>query len=173
MRGRYIRLVLRQRACDLPPQIAAVMSPTCTIPYEVLLEFANNTHDSATMQVLHGEDGSLTGAIILLHRGESISLVLTAGTPYKYAVKQNGKEVNLNVKIWNDTQCALADVLGARIPRRQGFQLFFMTEAGDCKIFMLRSYSHAIRLSHSPSYFRSTASIILLTLYPYRNASET
>lgn len=71
------------------------MSPTCTLPYEVLLEFINDTVYSATMQVLRYEDGTRSGATILLHSGETISLVLTAGQPYKYAIRQHGKEASL------------------------------------------------------------------------------
>lgn len=72
------------------------MSPTCTIPYEVLFEIANNTSHPATMQVLRRTDGATTGATIYMHRGENVSLVLTAGLPYKYAVKQHGREVNIS-----------------------------------------------------------------------------
>lgn len=72
------------------------MSPTCTIPYEVLFELSNNSEHPATMQVLRGSDGSRTGATILMHRGENVSLVLTAGTSYKYGVKQHGREVNIS-----------------------------------------------------------------------------
>ncbi|OCH95827.1 hypothetical protein OBBRIDRAFT_504820 [Obba rivulosa] len=86
------------------------MSPTCTIPYEVLFEFVNDTLHAATMQVLRREDASRTGATILIHRGENISLVLTAGAPYKYAVKLLGRELNVSVKVWQDTRCQLSGV---------------------------------------------------------------
>ncbi|KAI0652245.1 hypothetical protein C8Q79DRAFT_1005462 [Trametes meyenii] len=89
------------------------MSPTCTIPYEVLLEFLNDTPDAATMQVLRREDGGQAGPVILLHQGESISLVLTAGTTYNYAIRQPPREAELSVKIWSDTQCNLLDVFRA------------------------------------------------------------
>ncbi|KAI0963781.1 hypothetical protein AcW1_000759 [Taiwanofungus camphoratus] len=87
--------------------------PTSTVPYEVLFELANNTPDPATMQVLRQDNGSRTGATILMHRGENISLVLTAGSPYKYAVKQRGKGANLSVKLWQDTQCNVSDIFDA------------------------------------------------------------
>ncbi|KAI0348479.1 hypothetical protein BDW22DRAFT_1350696 [Trametopsis cervina] len=92
------------------------MSPTCTLPYEVLFELVNDTKHSATMQVLRHEDGMRSGATILMHSGETISLVLTAGLPYKYGIRQRGKEGRLSVKIWNDTQCNIADVFAASIP---------------------------------------------------------
>lgn len=78
-----------------PPAALVSMSPTCTLPYEVLFDFVNDTVHSATMQVLRYEDGTRSGATLLIHSGESISLVLTAGLPYKYALRQHGKEANL------------------------------------------------------------------------------
>lgn len=75
---------------------SASMSPTCTLPYEILFEFMNDTTHSATMQVLRHDDGTRAGATILLHPGEAISLVLTAGQPYKYSVRQHGKEALLS-----------------------------------------------------------------------------
>ncbi|KAI8981293.1 hypothetical protein BD414DRAFT_420109 [Trametes punicea] len=89
------------------------MSPTCTIPYEVLLEIYNTTHHPVTMQVQRREDGEQAGPVIYLHEGESISLVLTAGVAYKYAIKQPPREAELSVKIWSDTQCSLVDVFKA------------------------------------------------------------
>lgn len=75
---------------------SASMSPTCTLPYEILFEFMNDTTHSATMQVLRHDDGTRAGATILLHPGEVISLVLTAGQPYKYSIRQHGKEALLS-----------------------------------------------------------------------------
>lgn len=72
------------------------MSPTCTIPYEVLLEFINDSPDCVTLQVFRQEDGTQTGAMLLIHEGESISLVLTAGCLYQYGLRQRGKEVNVS-----------------------------------------------------------------------------
>ena len=72
------------------------MSPTCTLPYEVLFELANDTPYSATVQVLRSEDSTRVGPAILLHSDEHLALVLTAGRPYKYAVRQHGKEANLS-----------------------------------------------------------------------------
>ncbi|KAI0704959.1 hypothetical protein BC835DRAFT_1225120, partial [Cytidiella melzeri] len=84
--------------------------------YEVLLELVNNTTHTATMQVLRHEDGTRSGATILMHSGETISLVLTAGLPYKYGIRQHGKEASLSVKIWNDTLCNIRDVFVASAP---------------------------------------------------------
>lgn len=52
--------------------------PGRTEEYEVLLDFTNDTHDPATVQLLR-DYGRTTNAIVLLHPGESITLVLDAG----------------------------------------------------------------------------------------------
>lgn len=52
--------------------------PARTEEYEVLLDFTNDTHDPATVQLLR-DYGRTTNAIVLLHPGESITLVLDAG----------------------------------------------------------------------------------------------
>ncbi|KAK7694834.1 hypothetical protein QCA50_002022 [Cerrena zonata] len=89
------------------------MSPTCTIPYEVLLEFINDTPDCVTLQVFRQEDGTQTGAMLLVHEEESISLVLTAGCLYQYGLRQRGKEVNVSVKVWQDVQFKISTLLSA------------------------------------------------------------
>ena len=72
------------------------MSPACTIPYEVLFDVVNDTPYAATFQTLRVDNGLRAGPTILLHGGEAISLVLTAGQPYQYAVRQHGKQANLS-----------------------------------------------------------------------------
>lgn len=52
--------------------------PARTEGYEVLLDFVNDTHDSATIQLLRNY-GRNSGAIVLLQPGESVTLVLDAG----------------------------------------------------------------------------------------------
>jgi len=106
------------------------MSPTCTIPYEVLFEFINDTSDTATMQVLRREDGSRTGATLLMHRGENLSLVLTAGSAYKYTIKQRGEELIISVKVWQDTQCTLSAVFSGSLPTQENNSSAFLTENG-------------------------------------------
>lgn len=54
--------------------------PARTEDYEVLLDFVNDTHDCATVQLLR-DYGRNTGTTVLLRPGESITLVLDAGQP--------------------------------------------------------------------------------------------
>jgi len=72
----------------------------------VLLEFTNDTLDAATLQLMRGDDEfSSGGAMILLHRQESVSLVLNAGSTYRYALKQGRREIEISVRTWQDIQC--------------------------------------------------------------------
>lgn len=85
--------------------------PARTEGYEVLLDFVNDTHDCATIQLLR-DYGRNAGAIVLLQPGESVTLVLDAGTfcsintsgrlsypppgsIYQYALKTRSKVVNV------------------------------------------------------------------------------
>ncbi|KZT72746.1 hypothetical protein DAEQUDRAFT_722359 [Daedalea quercina L-15889] len=78
--------------------------PTSTVPYEILLDFVNDMTEPTTIRVLRQDNGMRTGAAMLLNSGENLSLVLTAGTPYKYALVQGCTEAVLSVKVWQDTQ---------------------------------------------------------------------
>lgn len=62
--------------------------------YEVCLDFTNDTHDCATIQLLR-DYGRSTSAIVLLHPGESVTLILDAGSVYKYALKSRTKVANV------------------------------------------------------------------------------
>ncbi|KAJ3490566.1 hypothetical protein NLI96_g1368 [Meripilus lineatus] len=85
--------------------------PGLSEAYEVLLDFTNDTHDAATVQLLR-DYGRGTNAIVLLHPGESITLVLDAGarftspnalwmiytspgSVYQYALKTRSKVANV------------------------------------------------------------------------------
>jgi len=74
--------------------------PAPTQSYEVLLDFTNDTHDCATIQLLR-DYGRNTSTAVLLHPGESVALVLDAGFVYKYALKSRSKVANVRcVNTW-------------------------------------------------------------------------
>ncbi|CAL1695446.1 unnamed protein product [Somion occarium] len=75
------------------------------------------------MQVFRGEDGTRTGATLLIHRGESISLVLTAGSLYQYGLRHRGREANVSVKVWQDVQCRLSTIFSGSILHRSQEEL--------------------------------------------------
>ncbi|KAI0800891.1 hypothetical protein C8Q74DRAFT_1190506 [Fomes fomentarius] len=80
-----------------------------TTQYEVLLDFTNDTHDCATVQ-LQRDYGRGTGAIVLLHPGESVTLVLDAGTVYKYALKTRTRVANVTARAWRDVNCTVSQL---------------------------------------------------------------
>lgn len=109
----------------------SVLMPTSTIPFEVLFEFTNYTLDAATLQLMRGDDGfSSGGGMILLHGRESVSLVLNAGSTYRYTVKQKARKAQISwvlsavrfrmqlivstflrrVRTWQDIQCNTSSV---------------------------------------------------------------
>ncbi|KAG6381247.1 hypothetical protein JVT61DRAFT_5651 [Boletus reticuloceps] len=91
------------------------------LSYEVCLDFTNDTHDCATIQLLH-DYGRSTSAIVLLHPGESVTLVLDAGSLYKYALKSRTKVANVSARSWRDIRCDISHLfsVGAspRTPQR-------------------------------------------------------
>ncbi|KAG2366619.1 hypothetical protein BDR07DRAFT_1274044 [Suillus spraguei] len=89
--------------------------PAITQPYEVLLDFTNDTHDCATIQLLRDYDRN-TSAVVLLHPGESLTLVLEAGSIYKYALKSHSKVANVSARSWRDIQCEISHLFAASPP---------------------------------------------------------
>ncbi|KIJ68360.1 hypothetical protein HYDPIDRAFT_24646 [Hydnomerulius pinastri MD-312] len=85
--------------------------------YEVLLDFTNDTHDCATIQLLR-DYGRNTSAIVLLHPGESITLVLDAGSVYKYALKSHSKVANVSARTWRDIRCEISQLFAGGSPTR-------------------------------------------------------
>lgn len=67
--------------------------PSIAQSYEVILDFTNDTHDSATVQLLR--DYGCSNRVVLLNPGETISLVLDAGDTYKYTLKTKTNVVNI------------------------------------------------------------------------------
>ncbi|GLB36228.1 hypothetical protein LshimejAT787_0305160 [Lyophyllum shimeji] len=95
--------------------------PTSTLPFEVLLEFTNDTSSAATVQLMRGESDASGGPSILLQRGENVSLVLSAGSTYHYRLRQSGRQARISVKTWQDTQCSVAKVLGGHYTREEAW----------------------------------------------------
>ena len=57
--------------------------------HDVLLDFTNDTHDYTSLQLLrdyNNRNGSTAGAV-LIPPGETVTLVLDAGSVYKYVLK--------------------------------------------------------------------------------------
>ncbi|TCD61316.1 hypothetical protein EIP91_008644 [Steccherinum ochraceum] len=84
--------------------------PGRTEAFEVLLDFTNDTHDAATIQLLKDYGRSASAAIVLLHPGESITLVLDAGVIYQYALKTRSKVANVTARTWRDVNCPVSQL---------------------------------------------------------------
>jgi hypothetical protein len=68
--------------------------PSHSQPYEVLLDFMNDTPNCVTIQLLR-DYGRNSGAIVLLYPGDTITLILDAGSVYRYALKSQSKVANV------------------------------------------------------------------------------
>ncbi|PPQ88661.1 hypothetical protein CVT25_010237 [Psilocybe cyanescens] len=85
--------------------------PTCTLPFEILLDFVNDTVDSCTLRLTRGnEDNFSNNATILLQPQDSISLVLNAGSTYQYTLKQKNRKGHVSVRVWKDVRITATDV---------------------------------------------------------------
>ena len=72
-----------------PPARLFKAMPGLIQSYDVLLDFTNDTHDYTSLQLLrdyNNRNGSTVGAV-LIPPGETVTLVLDAGSVYKYVLK--------------------------------------------------------------------------------------
>ncbi|KAI0788561.1 hypothetical protein C8Q75DRAFT_807771 [Abortiporus biennis] len=84
--------------------------PGLTQEYEVLLDFTNDTHDATTVQLLR-DYGRSPSATVLLQPGESVTLVLDAGSIYQYALKTRSKVANVTARTWRNVNCTVSQVI--------------------------------------------------------------
>lgn len=91
--------------------------PTSTVPYEVLFDFTNDTNDLVTVQPIAQNDGiSSRGAILLMKEGDNVSLVLTAGCTYQYALQHRSKKAYISVRTWQDLLCTTSVIFSGTLP---------------------------------------------------------
>lgn len=62
--------------------------PTSTVPFEVSLDFLNDTSRPAMLQLSRG-DAQVSGSATTLYPQETISLILDAGSTYHYILTQH------------------------------------------------------------------------------------
>ncbi|KAF8507112.1 hypothetical protein F5888DRAFT_72285 [Russula emetica] len=96
--------------------------PAITQDYEVLLVITNDSHDCATVQLLR-DYGRNTGAIVLLQPTEAVTLVLEAGSTYKYVIKTQSKLVSVSVRTWRDVQCTVSQLFSSTVTTSQPISL--------------------------------------------------
>jgi len=77
--------------------------PTSTDPYQVTLDFINDTDRPQSLQVENG-------ASSLIPARDNVLLVLIAGSVYKYHASLDERSADLVVIIWEGAQLNLTDV---------------------------------------------------------------
>ncbi|KAF9785557.1 hypothetical protein BJ322DRAFT_1006454 [Thelephora terrestris] len=80
--------------------------------YDVLLDFTNDTHDFTSLQLLrdfNNRNGSTAGAV-LIPPGETVTLVLDAGSVYKYVLKTCTKVASVTARTWRDVDCPVSSL---------------------------------------------------------------
>ncbi|KAI0051766.1 hypothetical protein FA95DRAFT_1554298 [Auriscalpium vulgare] len=92
--------------------------PAISDDYEVLLSIANDTHDCATVQLARDYSRGM-GAVVLLQPGEDVTLVLEAGSTYKYVLKARSKLGSVSVRAWRDQNCSVSQVFASAGPQLQ------------------------------------------------------
>jgi hypothetical protein len=70
--------------------------PGLTANYSVTFDLTNDTPDPATVQLQRDYNTLSSGpGVVLLHPGESVSLVLDAGAAYRYCLKTRSHVANV------------------------------------------------------------------------------
>ncbi|KAF7320426.1 hypothetical protein MKEN_00827400 [Mycena kentingensis (nom. inval.)] len=80
--------------------------PASTLPYEIVLTVLNDTSD--TIQLISAS----SQAGVYLEASDHVSLVLTAGSTYRYTLKQfsPNRKAQMSVRAWNDLHCLATSV---------------------------------------------------------------
>ncbi|KZS93394.1 hypothetical protein SISNIDRAFT_485648 [Sistotremastrum niveocremeum HHB9708] len=93
--------------------------PSLTTAYEVLLEVTNDTSDPITVEILREGIVWNSGPVILLRPHEGLTLILEAGSTYKYTFKNtNARVANVKVRSWRDLNLGVMDVFPSTMPSR-------------------------------------------------------
>ena len=85
--------------------------------YDVLLDFTNDTHDYTSLQLLrdyNNRNGNTAGAV-LIPPGETVTLVLDAGSVYKYVLKTCAKVASVTYVFPSPPPQSTRPSLGPRI----------------------------------------------------------
>ncbi|KZT30470.1 hypothetical protein NEOLEDRAFT_1152990 [Neolentinus lepideus HHB14362 ss-1] len=86
--------------------------PSTIGAYEVLLDLTNDTRDFASVQLLR-DYGRTTASAVVLHPGETLTLVLDAGSVYSYAVKAHTKVAGITAHTWRNTRCNVSGLFSS------------------------------------------------------------
>lgn len=122
-----------------PPARSFKTMPGLIQSYDVLLDFTNDTHDYTSLQLLrdfNNRNGSTAGAV-LIPPGETVTLVLDAGSVYKYVLKTCTKVASVTYVSPSPPFPSARPSLGPRI-------------LGARRLFHLRARKHTNAFSPLP-----------------------
>jgi len=72
--------------------------------YDVLLDFTNDTHDCTSLQLLRDYNNRTGAGAVLIPPGETVTLVIDAGSVYKYVLKTRSKVASVTARTWQDLE---------------------------------------------------------------------
>ncbi|KAK2461851.1 hypothetical protein APHAL10511_006314 [Amanita phalloides] len=93
--------------------------PAILANYEVLLVFNNDTQSSVTVE-LQRTYGRNHESIQLVSPADSVTLVLDAGSVYRYSIKKGWNVVEVTAQAWRDVSCSISHLFSENLPPRGG-----------------------------------------------------
>jgi len=93
--------------------------PSISTAYDVLLEIMNDSADPATVEILREGMAWNLSPVILLRPREGLTLILDAGSTYKYCFKSPaGRVASVKVRSWRDIDLNIGQVFPANLSTR-------------------------------------------------------
>ncbi|KAJ3750280.1 hypothetical protein DFH05DRAFT_61579 [Lentinula detonsa] len=84
--------------------------PASTRPFDVLFELVNDLNVDIVLE-LTPLGGGRVSKNVLLGRGKGLSLVLDAGSTYRYTLMTTTRFSRMTIQVWNDIQCTSSSIL--------------------------------------------------------------
>ncbi|KAJ4486241.1 hypothetical protein J3R30DRAFT_3445398 [Lentinula aciculospora] len=90
--------------------------PSSTLPFEILFDLINDMSVDVVFEITPLAPGRISKNV-LLGRGRSVSLVLNAGSTYRYMLLTSNRASELSVQSWNDIRCTASSAIsGSGLP---------------------------------------------------------
>lgn len=87
--------------------------------YEVLLIFNNDTQNNVTVE-LQRSYGRNHDSVRLVNPADSVTLILDAGSVYRYSVKKGWNVADVTAQAWRDVICDISQLFSSDMPRGNG-----------------------------------------------------
>ncbi|KAJ3788007.1 hypothetical protein GGU10DRAFT_128006 [Lentinula aff. detonsa] len=85
--------------------------PASTRPFDVLFELVNDLNVDIVLELTPLGGGGRVSKNVLLGRGKGLSLVLDAGSTYRYTLMTTTRFSRMTIQVWNDIQCTSSSIL--------------------------------------------------------------